>query len=203
MAQQHPVRVNIAAAGLEDVGEPRARVSRTLLESLGLKAGAPVRLVAGDRSVLLHAHPAGLEDDGLSLVRLDGTQRLRLGVQVGDAASLERYDGRRAKRVRLVALGDLAESDVPMDELRSALAERPVVVGDTVKVTPTRKTFDAQVSLLGVSVAGVSGSVNDADGVMLRVSETTPRGVVTVDDATAIEIGQARSDSAEDRVARP
>jgi hypothetical protein len=201
MAQRDPVTVKVAAAGLEDVAEPRARVSRTLLEALGLKVGAPVRLVAGERSVLLHAHAAGLEDDGLSLVRLDGTQRHRLGVEVGDTATLERYDGRRAKRVRLVALGDLAEADLPMDELRRALAERPVVVGDTVKVTPTRKTFDAQVNVLGLTLAGVTGAVNDAEGVMLRVSETTPDGVVTVDDATAIEIGQARSETADDGAA--
>ena len=201
MAQKDPVTVNVAAAGLEDVGEPRARVSRTLLEALGLEVGAPVRLVAGDRSVLLHAHPAGLEDDGLTLVRLDGTQRRRLGVEVGDTATLERYDGRKAERVRLVALGDLAEADLPMDELRSALAERPVVVGDTVKVTPTRKTFDAQVNVLGLTLAGVTGSVNDAEGVMLRVAETTPEGVVTVDDATAIEISQARPERADESAA--
>jgi len=191
---QQSATVRVAAAGLEEVGEPRARVSRTLLEALGLKAGAPVRLVAGGKAVLLHAHPAGFEDDGLSVVRIDGTQRRRLGVEVGDTAVLERYDGRTAMRVRLVALGQLAEVDLPMDEIRRALAERPVMVGDTVRVTPTRKTFDAQVSLLGLALAGVTGSVNDAEGVILRVVETSPQGVVTVDDATAIDIAHVRAD---------
>jgi hypothetical protein len=161
---------------------------------MGLEKGSPVRLVAGGKAVLLHAEPAGLEDDGLSVVRIDGTQRRRLGVEVGDTATLERYDGRTAMRVRLVALGQLADADLPVDEIRRALAERPVIVGDTVRVTPTRKTFDAQVSLLGLTLAGVSGAVNDANGVLLRVSETTPAGVVTVDDATAIEIDQVRGD---------
>jgi hypothetical protein len=196
--QQSSATVRVAAAGLDEVGEPRARVSRTLLKALGLKAGAPVRLVAGDKAVLLNVHPAGLEDDGLSVVRIDGTQRRRLGVEVGDTAILERYDGRTAMRVRLVALGQLEDADLPMDEIRRALAERPVMVGDTVRVTPTRKTFDAQVSLLGLTVAGVSGAVHDAEGVMLRVAETSPKGVVTVDEATTIEIDQARSDGDDD-----
>lgn len=199
---QGPVTVNVAAAGLEDVGEPRVRVSRTLLQTLGLVVGTPVRLEAGGRSVVLHAHPAGLEDDGLNLVRLDGTQRRRLGVEVGDAAVLERYDGRKAERIRLVALGDLADADVHLGELRSALAERPVVVGDTVKVTPTRKTFDASVNVLGLTLAGVTGSVNDAEGVILRVAETTPDGVVMVDRDTAIEIDQARREATDDGAAR-
>jgi Fe2+ transport system protein FeoA len=193
-SQQSRATVRVAAGGREEVGEPLARVSRTLLETMGLKDGAPVRLVAGGKAVLLRAQPAGLEDDGLSVVRIDGTQRRRLGVEVGDTAILERYDGRTAMRVRLVALGQLADADLPVDEIRRALAERPVIVGDTVRVTPTRKTFDAQVSLLGLTLAGVSGAVHDAEGVMLRVSETTPGGVVTVDEATAIEIDQQRGD---------
>jgi hypothetical protein len=194
MPKHDSMTVRVAAAGLEEVGEPRARVSRTLLQAMGLKAGAPVRLVARGKAVLLHAHPAGLEDDGLSVVRIDGTQRRRLGVEVGDSAVLERYDGRTAMRVRLVALGQLADADLPMNEIRQALAERPVVVGDTIRVTPTRKTFDAEVNLLGLTLAGVSGAVHDAEGVVLRVAETWPAGVVAVDEATAIEIAQAGSD---------
>jgi hypothetical protein len=193
---------HVAAAGLEDIGEPRARLSRTLLTSLGLKNGAHVRLVAGDQSVLLHAYGAGIEDDGLDVVRLDGSQRRRLGVEVGDSVVVEPYDGRTAERVCLVAVGTITIADLPLKEIRDALAERPVVVGDTVRVTPTRKTFDAEVNLLGLTVAGVTGSVNDADGVLLRVSETTPSGVVTVDDATQLEVRHADDLAADEDAAR-
>jgi len=196
MPHKDRVTVHVAAAGLEDAGEARARVSRTLLEALGLEPGSPVRLAAAGKAILLQAHPAGLEDDGLNVVRIDGTQRRRLGVEVGDTAVLQRYDGRTAERVRLVALGQLDEVDLPMDEVRDALAERPVVVGDIVKVTPTRKTFDAQVNVLGLNLAGVTGSVIDAEGLMLRVYETSPKGVVTVDEATQIEIDHARGGAA-------
>jgi transitional endoplasmic reticulum ATPase len=200
--RQETVRVKVAAAGLEDVGEPRARISRTLLDALALKTGQPVRISVGPRSVLLHAYPAGEEDDGLNLVRLDGTARRKLGVQVGDTADVQRYDGRKAQRVELVAVGDLSEIELPLEEIRNALAERPVVVGDTVKVTPTRKTFDVQVNLLGLNVAGVTGAVNDAEGVILRVVDTTPAGVVTVDDATQLEIRHAETSASDDGAGR-
>lgn len=184
-------RAHVAAAGLHDVGEPRARLSRTLLEMLKLQDGAHVRIVAGDRFVLLNAVRGGAEDDGLDVVRLDGVQRRKLGVEVGDTVFVEPYEGRRAERICLVALGRLDEDDLPMKEIRDALAERPVIVGDTVKVTPTRKTFDAELNVLGLTVAGVTGAVNDADGVMLRVSETTPPGVVTVDETTQLDVRHA------------
>ena len=191
MRDEDRARAHVAAAGLHDIGEPRARLSRTLLETLKLKDGAHVRLVADDRSILLNAVEGGAEDDGLDVVRLDGAQRRKLGVEVGDTVFVEPYDGRRAERICLVALGRIDEADLPIKEIRDALAERPVIVGDTVKVTPTRKTFDAELNVLGLTVAGVSGSVNDADGVMLRVTETTPPGVVTVDDETQLDVRHA------------
>jgi hypothetical protein len=191
VSQDDRAHVHVATSGLEDMGEPRARLSRTVLERLRLVEGAHVRVLAGSQSVLLQAYAGGAEDDGLEVVRLDGTQRRKLGVDVGDSVIVERYEGRRADRVCLVAVGTIADDDLPLREIRDALAERPVVVGDTVKVTPTRRTFDAEVNLLGLTVAGVTGSVNDADGVMLRVSETTPPGVVTVDDETQIDVRHA------------
>lgn len=191
LREEDRAHAHVAAAGLHDVGEPQARLSRTLLKTLNLDDGAHIRLVAGDQSILLKAVGGGAEDDGLDVVRLDGAQRRKLGVEVGDTVVVEPYEGRRAERICLIALGRIDEADLPVKEIRDALAERPVIVGDTVKVTPTRKTFDAQLNVLGLTVAGVTGEVNDADGVMLRVSETMPPGVVTVDDATQLDVRHA------------
>lgn len=198
MRESQSVRVQVGPAALEDVGEAHARLSCTVLAQLGVKEGEPVQVVAGGQSMLVRAYPAGSEDDGLNLVRLDGTQCRRLGVDVGGTVVVRRYDNRIAERVRLVAIGDLADVNLPLDEIRSALADQPVVVGDTVRVTPTRKTFDAQVNLLGLNLAAVTGSVADAVGLLLRVAETTPAGVVTVDDATQIEVRHAAAGSDDD-----
>jgi transitional endoplasmic reticulum ATPase len=185
------MRVQVGPVGLADVGEDRARLSRNVLAALGLNEGDAVQVLADDQSMLLRAYAAGAEDDGLNLVRLDGIQRRKLAVDVGATVVVGRYSSPVAERVRLVAIGDLAHLSLPLDEIRSALAERPVVVGDSVRVTPSRKTFDAQVNLLGLTLAGVTGSVADADGVLLRVADTTPAGVVTVDEATQIEVRHA------------
>ena len=195
---QKSIRVQVGPVGLGDIGEAHARLSRTVLAALDVKEGDPIQVVADNQSMLLRAYAAGAEDDGLELVRLDGTQCRRLGIDVGSTVVVRRYDSRTAERVRLVAIGDLTDVNLPLDEIRSALAERPVVVGDTVTVTPTRRTFDAHVNLLGLTLAGVSGSVADAEGVLLRVAETTPTGVVVVDDATYIEVRHAAAGSDDD-----
>jgi transitional endoplasmic reticulum ATPase len=189
--RQDSMRAQVGAAGLEDVGESRVRLSRTAFAALGLKEGEPVRVSTDRESALLRAYASGPEDDGLNLVRLDGALRRRLGVAIGDRVKVDRYAGRTAARVRLVALGDLPGVDVEVDEVRRALAERPVVVGDTISVAPRRKVFDAQVSLLGLNVAGIAGSVADTNEVLLRVAWTQPAGVVLVGEKTQIEIVHA------------
>ena len=201
--RQETVRVKVAASGLEDVGEPRARLSRTLLDALGLKTGQPIRISAGGHYVLLHAYPGGAEDDGLDIVRLNGTHLRKLRVELGASVEVQRYDGRSAERVELVAVGDLPDVELPIAEIRQALSERPVVMGDTVKVTPTRKTFDVEVNVLGLNVAGVTGAVNDAEGVMLRVANTVPDGVVTVGDDTQIEIRHAETVAPDEGLGHP
>jgi transitional endoplasmic reticulum ATPase len=192
------LRAQVGAAGFDDVGEPRARLSRTTFAALGLEEGEPVRLSAGHESALLRAYPAGPEDDGLDLVRLDDAQRRRLGVGVGETVQVERYEGRTATRIRLVALGDLPRVDIELDEVRRALAERPVTVGDTILVSPGRRVFDAQLNLLGLTLGGITGSLASTDDVLLRVADTLPSGVVRVSDATQIEIVHAEAAMSDD-----
>ena len=181
------LQAQVGDAPLDDVAEGRARLSRDLFQALRLTAGARVR-IAGAEPIIAKAFPGGPEDDGLRLVRLDGVQRRRLGVEVGGAVSLQPVQRRIATKVRLVALGDTAGVELPFDAVRDRLAEHPVIVGDTILVTPRRKRLDASLSVLGLNVAGVVGSISDADGVLLRVSSTAPAGVVEVDATTEIEM---------------
>jgi transitional endoplasmic reticulum ATPase len=181
------LQAQVGDAPLDDVAEGRARLSRDLFEGLRLTAGARVR-IAGAEPIIATAYPGGPEDDGLGLVRLDGVQRRRLGVEVGGTVSVQPVERRIATKVRLVALGDTTGVELPLDAVRARLAEHPVIVGDTILVTPRRKRLDASLSVLGLNVAGVVGSISDAEGVLLRVSSTTPGGVVEVDASTEIEM---------------
>jgi transitional endoplasmic reticulum ATPase len=180
------VRLRVGDARLEDVAEGRARLSRELFPALGLKRGDRVR-VTGEHSILATALPADPEDDGLELVRLDGTQRRKVGVAVGGTVEVQRYDVRPASKVQLVAVGDSDRIELSPEDTRRALAEAPIIAGDTVGVTPRKREFYARVNVLGLSVADIEGASSECGSVLFHVVSTTPPGVVRVTEHTEIE----------------
>ena len=181
------IRLQVADARLEDVAEGVARIGRAAFEGLDTRPGDFVR-ISGDRSILAVVHPVPAEDEGLEIVRLDGLQRRKLGVEVGGFVELVRYDVRPAERIRLVAIGDGEAFVTSTDDLRSILGNRSLIAGDTIEVTPRRKEFQAQVNVLGLNLAEVVGASSDCGSVLLRVASTTPNGVVCVGDGTKIEM---------------
>ena len=181
------VRLHVADAKLEDVAEGRARISRESFDALQLSVDGLVKIV-GQTSLLARSHLAGVEDDGLELVRLDGSQRRDLGVRLGDIVEVRRYEATPARRVRLIALGSARSLELSPYDIRAALGTRPIVVGETLTVAPTRRDFEANVSVLGLSLVGVVGSSSGAHAAIVRVLETFPSGVVCLTDDTVIEL---------------
>jgi transitional endoplasmic reticulum ATPase len=181
------VRLRVGDAKLEDVAEGRARLSPHIFRTLRLKQGDMVQ-VGGKKHILAAALPAGAEDEGLDLIRLDGTQRLKLGVHVGDTVEVQRYDARAAQRVRLVTLGNSRALEMAPHEIRATLAEKSVIVGDTFSVAPDRRDFQAEVSVLGLRLVEFTGSSAGPNAVLVRVVETSPPGVVRITDETEIEV---------------
>jgi transitional endoplasmic reticulum ATPase len=188
MAEQPEcVRLVVGDATLDDVAESNARLSTKVLERLRIREGDPVRVI-GRHEIVATALAAGPEDEGLDIIRLDGTQRRALGIEPGDPVDVIPLQLKDAERVELVAVGDAARTDLSLEDVRADLAGRAIVVGQTIMTAPTKKTFDAEVSLLGLPVADVHGTSSDLDGVLLRVVATTPEGIVRIADNTVIEL---------------
>jgi transitional endoplasmic reticulum ATPase len=181
------VRLRVGDARLEDVAEGRARLSRELFPALGLKRGDRIR-VTGAHSILATVLPAGPEDDGLELIRLDGTQRRKVGIPVGGTVEVQRHDVRPASKVQLVALGDSDRIELSTEDLRRALAEAPIIAGDTIGVAPRKREFYARVNVLGLNLAEIEGASSECGSVLFHVVSTTPAGVVQVTEHTEIEL---------------
>src|SRR5215216_2225186 len=104
------LRLTVADAALGDVTTGRARLSRHLFEALDLEAGDLIRIQRPDpgaRAILATVVPA--EDEGLDLVRIDGAQRRRAGVRVGDVVEVERHQLPAASFVRVMTVGTLSD----------------------------------------------------------------------------------------------
>lgn len=184
------VRLIVGDHRPQDIGEAVARLSDKAIAALALTQGDRVEVTGASKLVAL-ALPAGPADDGLDLIRLDGAQRRQLGVQLGERVEVRRHAPTHAQHIRLIAIGDLRSVDLSPEEIRRALGERVVAVGDTLTVAPNGHVFDARVSLLGIELASIAGSSSGTNAVVLRVVATRPAGVVEVTPATEIEVVQA------------
>ena len=181
------LRLTVGDAKLDDVGDGRARISPHLMEALDLAEGELLR-VYGRNTILVTAYPSAPDDEGLDLLRLDATERRKAGVSIGDVVEAERHEAPAATRIRLVIVGQPGSTELTAEDLRPQLAAQPVMEGDTISVAPNRSHFDAQVNVLGLTVAEVVGSSTSCGSLLARVVETVPAGVVQVSDATEIEL---------------
>lgn len=184
------VQLQVADARLEDVGESRARVSSDVLASLGGAEGDPI-VLTGSSVLAARVAASGPEDDGLRIVRLDGGQRRRLGVELGDMVDACLRELPVAGRLRVALLGSAGDHALSSDHVHESLDGHAVTTGDTVAITPDRRRFEAEVNVLGLSIAGISGSSTDTDGALARVVATEPAGPVRVDEHTRIDIDHA------------
>ena len=196
------LRLKVGDATLDDVGEARARISRHLMDALDLHEGELLR-VYGAHPILVSVETSAPADEGLDVIRLDSTQRRKAGVDIGEIVEAERHEIPLASRIRLVMVGQGGDYAPSAEDLRPQLAAQPVMTGDTVTVAPKRNDFDAQVNVLGLTVAEVVGSSAECGAILARVVETDPAGVVKVTDETAIELetGGAAAESDTDDAA--
>ena len=167
------------------------------MEALDLGAGEMLRIL-GPHPILAAATPSERDDEGLDILRLDAAQRRRAGVSIGDVVEAERHDVPIARSLRIVIVGHGAPDDLTADDLRSELSAQPVMVGDTIAVAPRRTRFDAQVNVLGLTVAEVQGTSTECGAVLARIVETEPPGIVQVAAGTGIIVETGLTAAADD-----
>jgi transitional endoplasmic reticulum ATPase len=84
--EQKGAQVQIAKARPEDIGKGIARISRKVMQNLGMQQG-DVLEIAGQRHTAAIAVMPFAEDEDLEIIRLDGLQRANTGVTAGERAS--------------------------------------------------------------------------------------------------------------------
>jgi transitional endoplasmic reticulum ATPase len=187
MAEPEPkgVQVQVANARPEDVGKGVARVSRKILQSLGIQQGDVLEII-GQRHTAAIAITPYPEDEDLEIIRLDGLQRANAGVTAGERIEVRRIQTRPATRVTLGPAQKNLRLSGSGDALRRTFVGRPVVAGDVVSTSVYqrgggappdeffRQFYDRQAYAL--------------QEVRLSVVSTTPKGIVRIEPETEIEL---------------
>jgi transitional endoplasmic reticulum ATPase len=159
------VQLKVAEAKQQrDVGRSIARMDSETMKTLGVTVGDVVEVV-GKKSTAAKAWPAYPEDQGLSLLRIDGFIRKNCNVSINEFVQVKKAEAEYAAVIKLAPV-DIRIS-VDNDFIRfvkDRLIDRPATRGDTLLIM-----------MLGHSVP-------------FMVVNTRPAGIVKISPTTEIQI---------------
>ena len=147
-----------------DTGENSARIDSETMKTIGISMGDFIEII-GKKSTAAKAVLAYPEDQGLSVIRIDGFIRKNCDVAINDFVSLRKAEVEPARYIKLAPVDIRISVDSDLVNLvRDSLMDRPCVRGDT-----------QLIKIRGVSVP-------------FKVLDTLPRGIIKTLETTEIEI---------------
>ena len=179
------IRLQVANARAEDSGRCVARIGRDAMAEAGIREGQPVEIV-GRRHTAAIAMPPYPEDEGLSLIRLDGLQRGNAGTGSGDYVEVRAADARPAARIVVAPAQRNLRLQGSGDALKRTFMRRPLVAGDVISTSVHSRLPGAEMppelrQLFDQPAYGLQE-------IRLVVVSTAPRGVVVMAPETEIEL---------------
>ncbi len=127
------VHLRVAQAKTRDIGRGIVRLSRKVLEQLGIPPGSFVEII-GERSTVGIAWPAYPEDEGADIVRIDGIMRQNAAVSLGEMVAVKPVKVRSATKIVLAPTEPIRFSADFNGFVKHQLIGKPVKKGDTVEI---------------------------------------------------------------------
>ncbi len=199
MTTRGALRLKVAGAQQQDVGKGIVRLGRGQIEALRLERGDVVD-IQGKRGTAAIAVPAGPEDEGLDLIRMDGLTRRNAGVGIGDTVGVRKARWEDARKVTLSPAKADLRIEGSGDALRPTLLYRPLVEGDLVSTSilkEPRRSMPVDFFSDDFFRAFFESPAFGLMEIRLLVSSTQPKGIVRVTEETEIELSPERIDAKE------
>ncbi|HET8995570.1 MAG TPA: CDC48 family AAA ATPase [Acetobacteraceae bacterium] len=182
------VQVQVANARPEDVGKGVARLSRGVMETIGVREGDAIEIAGHRHTAALVLSPAP-EDEGIEIIRLDGLERANAGVSAGERVEVRRAPVRPAGRVTIAPAQKNLRLSGSGDALRRTLIGRPLMAGDVISTSVYQRPVAAgdgvPEELMRHFLQQQSYALQE---IRLTVVSTTPRGIVRIEPDTEIEL---------------
>ena len=182
-------QVQVANARSEDVGKGVARVSRKLMQALGMQQGDPIEIV-GKRHTAAIAVPPYPEDEDLEIIRLDGLQRANAGVTAGERIEVRPAQVRTATRVTLAPAQKNLRLSGSGQALQRTFAGRPLVAGDVISTSVYQRGVAGGQERFPTDVFDrlFEQQAYALQEIRLLVVHTSPSGIVRIGPETEIEL---------------
>ncbi len=187
MSEDAGMQLQVANMRPQDAGASVARLTTSVMATIGIKEGDLVELVGKRHTAAIAMRPYP-EDEGLHIVRLDGLQRVNAGVASGDHIEVRKADARPATKVVLAPAQKNLRLQGSGDALQRTFLHRPMVAGDVVSTSVQqrvsgreRASDDILRGLLDLPAYGLQE-------IRLVVVSTQPRGIVQMTAETTVEL---------------
>ncbi|ANF21948.1 CDC48 family AAA ATPase [Thermococcus piezophilus] len=165
MIEKREVKLKVASAYQRDVGRGIVRIDRKAMREIDVQPGDIIEII-GTKNTAAVVWPAYPEDEGLNIIRMDGTIRKNAGVGLGDEVTVRKAEVKEAKKVIVAPTEPIRFGHDFIEWLHSRLVGRPVVRGDYIKV-----------GILGQELTFV-------------VTTTTPAGIVQITEFTDFTVSE-------------
>ncbi len=181
-----PLKLQVANARPQDGGRGIARLPQASLDELGLHEGDIIEIVGKRHTAAVAVGPYE-EDQGLSLIRLDGLQRVNAGASSGDHVEVRRAEIRAATRVVVAPAQKNVRLQGSGEALRRTFFRRPLIAGDVI-ATATQRSGGPDPRLPPQLRSYLDLPAYGLQEIRLSVVATQPRGIVYVAEGTEIEL---------------
>ena len=128
------VQLRVAEAKARDAGRKIARVSRTVMNELGLTSGEFIEVIGPKSSTVCQVLPSYVEDESKDIIRIDGTVREVIGASIGDYITVRKADVQPASRVTLAPVQPIRFTPDFVDYVKEHLISKPVARGETIVI---------------------------------------------------------------------
>ncbi|GAB6148236.1 CDC48 family AAA ATPase [Stetteria hydrogenophila] len=158
------VVLRVAEARPRDSGKKRARIDTSVMKLLGVEPGDVIE-IEGKKKTVAIAWPALPEDQGLDIIRMDGTLRRNADVNIGDKVIVRKAVVKNAVKVKLAPVAHSISMDESFKKyVKKKLIGIPLSEGDVVEIP-----------VIGQAVH-------------LMVVDARPRGHVIVTEKTIVDV---------------
>ncbi|KXB06227.1 hypothetical protein AKJ53_01025 [candidate division MSBL1 archaeon SCGC-AAA382F02] len=182
------IKLTVAEARRQqDVGRSVARISRKVMNELGINQGDIIE-IEGSKTSGAIVRPSYREDEGLDIIRLDGLERRNAGTSIGEKVTIREADVEEADRITIAPTEQNIKIRGGGQTLKRSLLGRPASKGDV--ITPTGLQSDIFSQIFGGMFQEMSPSSSFGLGeIRFAVTDTSPsEGIVLVTKRTQVNV---------------
>jgi transitional endoplasmic reticulum ATPase len=177
-------KVQVASLPPADSGRGFARLPDRLMHDLGLTEGDVIEINGKRATAAIAIRPYG-EDEGIDIIRLDGLQRANAGVGSGDFVEVRKAESKPATRIVFAPAQPNVRLQGSADALKRSFTGRPLSEGDTVATTGHQRVNADMPEHIRQLLNAPAFALQE---LRLVVVSTAPKGIVHIDNKTAVEL---------------